>query len=340
MGACRFVKQEVPARLILAGACLVLLFWAAVPVRAQSPGAFEFRDTLAAQSTLSIELGRWSDAERATVRLLLKRIGKRAPGLLARALAAGPVSLYRTAEDSPDHPAAAWARRRHEASLIVTDDFFRTGFANGLGVEYRDWLFVHEMAHLADPVGTLGRSADWRAIVGPRIARITQTLAGDGLSLRDAMFQYRDAPARAQGLPSVYAAISLHEALAESAAAVFFAREIAAGFTVPNDVAGFVGARLFAPASEAEARKVRAYRQAALARRNGDLQRAADLLDRVLSEMPGFTMGYYLRGYVRAAQGDLPGAGADWRAARARLPESDARLRAELQAGLDWIAAQ
>jgi hypothetical protein len=311
---------------------LLVLVWAVVlaPLGAGAEAPLEgrilFRSTLAPESTLQIELGEWAENERAAVTALFTVLDENVPGLLARAGAAGPVSLYRTAGPSPSHPAAAWARRRHEASVIFRDDFFRSGRPNHLGVDYSNWLFVHEVVHLADPVGQIARSKEWRALVEPRIARVKERLAARGLTVREAMFQYLDAPALEEGLPSVYAALSLHEALSEYAAAYLFG----ADFAFPEEIAEFLLKRLFTAPSPAEISIATAYRRAGRLNREGDGAGAEAVLSAALAQVPDFAMGYYLRGYVRLALQDYAGADGDWEKALELIPESDRREREEL----------
>ncbi len=311
---------------------LAVLVWALVlaplGARAEVPleGRILFRSDLAPESTLRIELGEWTESERAAVTALFAVLDENVPGLLARASAAGAVSLYRTAGPSPQHPAAAWARRRHEASVIFRDDFFRSGRPNHLGVDYSNWLFVHEVVHLADPVGQIARSREWRALIEPRIARVEERLAARGLTVREAMFSYLDAPALEEGLPSVYAALSLHEALSEYAAAYLFG----ADFAFPEEIAEFLLKRLFSAPSPAEITIATAYRKASRLNREGDGAGAEAVLSAALAQVPDFAMGYYLRGYVRLAEQDYAGADRDWEEALRLIPASDRREREEL----------
>jgi len=322
-------------RWILGLATALVLFQAvfaiavlANPVGPALDGKIIFRDSLDAQSTLKISLGHWSDKERAPVLNLFQQIATIYPGLFARATSAGPISLYRTADNSPDHPAAAWARRRHEASMIFRDDFFRSGRPNHLGVEYSYWLFVHELSHLADPVDEIGQSPRWRALIEPRIARLVADLAAEGLTIRKAMYQYKNKTAIRDGFPSTYAATSLHEALAEYASAYVFQKN----FQIPQDVNDFLSSVLFAPPSPREIRDAQLYRSAYLAYRNGDYAKAEEDLGIALQASPDFGMGYYLRGYVRAELNRLRDADNDWKRAEQLIPASDVRERRDLAA--------
>ncbi len=299
-------------------------------------GKVVFRSTPAPESTLTFALGEWTSAERARVTALLERIRTQAPGMFARMTQAGPVNLYRTADDSPDHPAAAWARRRHENTIVVRDDFFRAGFPNHLGIEYSDWIFLHEAAHLADPVGEIGRSTAWRALVEPRIKTVTTRLEKDGLSLRDAMFRYMDQTAIEAGFPSIYATISIHEALSEYAAAYFFGAPV----EIPDDVRTFLQENLFSYPSYREARNVRLYRSAYLAYRQKDYAAAGADMDAALKLSPQFALGYYLRGFVRMAAGDLAGADRDLANAQSLFEPGNLREQQRLRDARAYIAKQ
>lgn len=296
------------------------------PVGPALDGRIIFRDTLDAQSTLKIALGHWTEKERAPILKLFHTVAATYPGFFARATAAGPISLYRTAEDSPDHPSDAWARRRHEASIIFRDSFFRSGRPNHLGVEYSYWLFVHELSHLSDPVDEIGQSPRWRLLMEPRIAKLSADLAQTGLTVRKAMFQYKNKIALADGFPSTYAATSLHEALAEYAAVYAFKTD----FKMPPEVLDFLQSVLFAPPSPRETQDAKLYRSAYLAYRSQDFASAEADLSAALNGSPEFGMGYFLRGYVRAKLGRLREADNDWASAERLIPESDVREQRDL----------
>lgn len=318
-------------------AVAALLFLAPGAVRSAGlDGLIEFRSTLAPESTLKIVLGQWSQSERDKVLGLFESLHKKAPGLLARAAQAGPIMLYKTSTPTPSHPAAAWARRRHESSLIFRNDFFRRGGRNHLGVDYAAWLFVHELAHLADPVDRIGQSREWSALVVPRISTLEKKLSADRLSVRDAMFKRLDGPALKLGFPSVYAAMSQHEALAEYAAAFFFQTS----FVLPGDVTRFLEARLFSVPSPEEGVPTRLYRQAYLLYRQKKYAPAAAALTTGLEKDPAFGMGFYLRGYVHVHMGRLREADDDWSRAQSLIPASDRRVTAELQQGRAFIRAR
>jgi len=326
-----FRNNAKPFRL---GAVAVLVFLVlglgarANPLGPALDGKIVFRDRLDAQSTLTISLGRWRDSEQDPVLNLFQKIAQTYPGLLARATAAGPISLYRTADDSPDHPAAAWARRRHEASIIFRDDFFRLGHPNHLGVEYSYWLFVHELSHLADPVDEIGQSQRWRTLIEPRITRLSADLSQVGLTIRTAMFQYQNEAALRDGFPSTYAATSLHEALAEYAAAYAFRTD----FQMPPEVMDFLKSVLFAPPSQRDIRDTQLYRSAYLAYRSGDFATAETDFSTALKASPDFGMAYYMRGYVRARLDRLRDADNDWKRAQQLIPPSDLREQRDLAA--------
>ncbi len=296
-------------------------------------GAVMFRTTLSADSTLSIPLTGWTPQHRAFVERYLADMRARAPGLLARATQAGPIHIYRTTEPTPSHPAAAWIRRRHENSLVLQDAFFREGFPNAHGVDYSHWLFVHEIAHLADPVDQLGHASEWVAAMQPILDGVERDLAAQDQTVRDAMFAYNDAPAHAHGLPSVYAATNLHEAVAELTAAMYFR------VADPRSAAAqrVLSERMFAPPPAQDAQIVNRYRAAYYLYRQGSLDAANEQLDAALRINPDFTMGYYLRGYVNFQREDMRAAYVDWQRSLSFFEGVDPTLTSEIKAALAQI---
>ena len=293
-------------------------------------GLLVFRDRLAPESTLEIELVSWPEAQQQILRDMLGGLWHKAPGLVQRAAQAGPISAYLTSSPTPSHPAAAWVRRGHEASLVINRNFFRTGIPNGQGVEYNSWLFVHEIAHLADPVEEIVASGAWARLIGPRREAVIERLAAEGLSLRDAMFQYRDEPAVAEGFPGVYAAMSPDEALAEYAAVRLFASP----GPLPGEVREFIDTRLLSPPSEQERRNARAYRKARLLYRQKNYAEAERELNAALRLSPVFGLGLFLRGYVRLAAGNPKGARSDWLRARGLIPDDNRKRQEDIARGL------
>lgn len=297
----------------------------------------EFRSSLAPESTLTIPITGWSNSERAEVRRLFLELHAKAPGLLARAAQPGPIMLYRTASDSPDHPAGAWSRRRHETSLIFRDEFFdlqRTKHSVSIhqNVKHADWLFVHEIAHLADPVDRIGLSRRWGSVVLARINRVEADLAREQMSVRDAMYKYQDHFGLRHGLPSVYAAVSRHEALAEYVTVSI----LQPSFEVPADIRKFLESHVFSAPPAVDATLAKMYRKAHLHYRRKQFDLAIDELSEALKRDPGFGMAAKLRGFVHVSAGHYRAAISDWTLALKLVPGDVRRSTRDILKGRVW----
>ena len=325
--------MHVIATLWMVAFCAFLAATGAKANDAAYDGAVVFRSTVAENSTLDIELSDWNDDRRRFVSAMIDDMLARAPGLFARATQAGPLNIYLTTTETPSHPAAAWARRRHENSLIVRHDFFRTGHPNRFGVDYTHWLFVHEIAHLADPVDRIGQSPAWSDAIVPVIANIEADLAAQNMNLRQAMFAFRDEPAIARGLPSVYAAISIHEALAELTAAVYF--------DIDLDIAPAPRAVLlehqFALPTQTDSALTDHYRRAYRAYRDGRFDDASAILSEAIDLDPTFGMGHYLLGYTHLQMGEARLAYADWQRSLRLFGDIDPLLASEVASSIETI---
>lgn len=209
---------------------LIFLIFMSRTAHADVSSLIEFRTEPAPESTLTSPMKNWSTSEKAFVTQLFQSLETKSPDLLARAAQPGKIMLYRTSS-TPDHPSAGWVRRRHESSFIFADLFFQAKKPESL--EYVHWVFIHEMTHLADPVDQIGRSEEWSKIIEPRLLAVSQSLAKDGLTVRQAMFKRLDAKATPFGFTGIYGATSRHEALAEFVAAYYF------GKPIPKDVEAF-----------------------------------------------------------------------------------------------------
>jgi len=251
----------------------------------------EFRTNIAPESTLTLSLKNWSPSEKALILKLFQSLESKEPELLARAAQPGKIMLYR-ASSSPSHPSGGWVRRRHESSFLFTDIFFSSAEKGIRGYDYISWLFIHEIAHLADPVDQIGRSDEWSSIIESRLLSISQALDKKGLTMRQAMFKRLDADAAVYGFPSIYAATSRHEALAEFVAADYF------GKPIPKDIENFLSAQFYEKPDREVGKLADRYRRANIHFRNKQYAQAISALDGAIELSPNFSQGIYLRGFA------------------------------------------
>jgi len=308
---------------------LILIIFTSQAAAANIYDLIEFRSELAPESTLSNPLKTWSEAEKEIVIKQFKSLQQSAPGLLLRAAAPGKIMLYR-ATSSPSHPSGAWVRRRHESSFIFTDIYFAGAGKNHLGIIYTDWLFIHEISHLADPVDQIARSDEWSEIIEGRLLSVSRRLNQQGLSLRQAMFKRLDSEAQPYGFPSIYAAISRHEALAEFSAAYQF------GKPVPHEIQLFLQSRLYNKPKPEATEIARLYREANIEFRNEKYKKAIKTLTKSIKIAPDFSQGWYLRGFANLNAKKFRKAQKDFKEALSLIPMDDRKMRRESLEARIW----
>ena len=309
---------------------VIVLLFVSFEAKADISKWAEFRSSLAAESALDMELKPWTPAQKAKVTALFEDLAENSPGLLARAMGPGKIMLYR-AKSSPSHVSGAWVRRRHEASFIFTDVFFKGTGNNHLGVEYTNWLFIHEITHLADPVDQIARSYGWSRIIENRLALVAKDVGVQGLNMRQAMFKRMDALAQSYGFPSIYAATSRHEALAEFVASVYF------GLEISDDIAMFVKEEIYSsPAKEAKQLSA-LYRAANLEMRKNNYPKAIKYLNKAIRLSPDFSQGWYLRGFAQLGAKNFQKARADFDQALQLIPEDDRAARNDVLNAKKWM---
>ncbi len=310
--------------------CLILMFFTAVSAKADIRDFVEFRADIAPTSTLTLTVKNWSSSEQELILELFQLLEDKEPGLLLRAVEPGKIMLYR-ANTSPSHPSGGWVRRRHESSFLFTDIFFSSAKKGSRGYDYIYWLFIHEIAHLADPVDQIGRSDEWSEIIQPRLLSISKVLTSKGFTMRQAMFKRLDTEAAVFGFPSIYAATSRHEALAEFAAANYF------GKPIPKNIKTFLAVQLFTRPSPKEGKMVKSYRRANMFFRNKQLKQASETLDDAIEISPSFSQGIYLRGFVYMNSKKYKWAIKDFTEALKYIPEDDIQPIKELLEARVWV---
>ncbi len=290
----------------------------------------EFRTDNAPESTLTLSLKNWSSAEKVLILELFQSLERNEPGLLARAAQPGKIMLYR-ATASPSHPSGGWVRRRHESSFLFTDIFFSSAQKGSRGYDYISWLFIHEIVHLADPVDQIGRSKEWSNMIEPRLASVSHALNKKRLTVRQAMFKRLDADAAVFGFPSIYAATSRHEALAEFVAANYF------GKPIPKDIEEFIAKHLYEKPKPQTGKLVERYRRANIHFRNKQFKLSIRLLDEAIDISPEFSQGFYLRGFAQMNAGQYKLAIKNFTEALKLVPKDDLKPVRELLEARVWV---
>jgi tetratricopeptide (TPR) repeat protein len=178
-----------------------------------------------------LQLRAWRPDEKAIFDEHLASLASAAPGLLTRAAQGGPVEIFRVDRNTGQAHGLDTLAGVGGGFVWIYNSFPRTPKS----VAYQ--AFVHELAHVADQDSRFARSSEFRAVVEPRIRAVRDRVqfAGYG-NLRDALLARRDDLARDVGLPSLYAATALQEALAEYVSHMVHDR----GFKTPPEVAAVI----------------------------------------------------------------------------------------------------
>jgi len=309
---------------------IILFIFLSHSAKANVRDLIEFRADIAPESTLTLSLKNWSPSEKTLILELFQSLEDKEPGLLARAVQPGTIMLYR-ATSSPSHPSGGWVRRRHESSFLFTDIFFSYAEKGPRGYDYISSLFIHEIAHLADPVDQIGRSDEWSKLIEPRLLSVSQTLAIKGLTVRQAMFKRLDADAAVFGFPSIYAATSRHEALAEFVTARYF------GKTIPKDIEEFLAKQMFEKPNPEAGKLAKIYRRAYIHFRKKQFKQATLAFDEAIEISPEFSQGMYLRGFAQMNAKKYKLAIKDFTEALKLVPADDLKPVRELLEARVWV---
>jgi parallel beta-helix repeat protein len=274
--------------------------------------SIEFRDTIRPDSEemnrSELVPIRWTLGDRELVFQRLGTLARTATGLFQRAAADGPVSFYRIEAKTATQATGAY-RRVTINSLALP----RPGY---------DWLtriMAHELTHAADPYCWLSVDPEWRALVEPRIAAVHEILKKRNLTTAMAA-QMPEGPQRTTlesivrqetGLPSVYAAHSIEESVAE---VVSFMADPTTDYSPPPAIATFLRKRLLDPVGSpmgsqpAEVAYREGLRHAALK----DDVAAIAAFSEALRLSPAFVAAYRERGIARVKMNAYADAAADF----------------------------
>lgn len=173
----------------------------------------------------------WSSTEKEAFLKVWACVVNRAPALVVRARHGNALSAIRaqtvisSADINGRTDGAAAARY---GTILITDQFFSPGY---------DLVpaLAHELGHLADLEGHLSQSKEWVALQKTRIERVRSALKiskTEGLQILD------DHGSVSLGLPSLYAATSYSESLAE------WTRLYVEGKSMPGSINKFIEDRV------------------------------------------------------------------------------------------------
>ncbi|MFO0878787.1 MAG: hypothetical protein U0840_15705 [Gemmataceae bacterium] len=218
---------------------------------------------------------RWGPAEKEFVEEVLRAVARAKPGLTQRATAWRPIRAYRVSSHRGFSAFVLSERNELFITDRFFFEFYLPPVLLQKGrpelleyplpadVEYRFALersigamqiIFHEMVHLADRFDSLALSYEWGSLIRPRMDRFAQRCIKEiGLSptaianlpfepqqhrqegRRDLRLRMKQL-AREEGLPGVYAATNIKEALTEVASETMARR----GYVPPPEIAAFV----------------------------------------------------------------------------------------------------
>lgn len=295
------MKRFVPALAALA------ILWLTGPADAAGPlDKFVFIEARQPSAEAPLVVKPWTDEERAKLRAMLETIQKAAPGLMQRAVAYRPVRIYRTERLGQDDTLAGVIRPDH--AIVVGDRFFKGAATPGaIGTQDSYFMLVRSVAHLADAANKASASKEWIDLVKPMIDKVRAAAAQNKQRLGDLMAKGDDAPARQAGLPTVFAAFSPSEALAEFTAALVVKKD----YPEPPAVKAFVEKRELSPTFTPDEAS-RRFHEALSAFENAKVDDAIKLYDQAIKLDPNFREAYLNRGLIYKYKGEWDKALADF----------------------------
>jgi len=253
----------------------------------------------------------WSAREKAELLPSLRMILSRAPGLLRLGASQGPIPFYRI-----DHFKGSSFGGN---GAMWFNDVFGSKVKNYLGVRSSLYTLVHELTHVADAEHKLVRSIEFRSLVEPRIDRLKASLLDHGFKDWSAGFKAKRLDlAYRQGLPSLYAAHTIQEALAEYVAVTLLYPK----FRPPADVSRFLDRRVFNAKPDSDA-SVALYRRGKTARLMGNRGGALALLNDAIKADASFAEAYIERGLVLSGLNKIDDAVADFTTATSLMSAYD-----------------
>ena len=235
----------------------------------------------------------WTKKDKAAFWYSLDMIYDRAPGLIERAVQYRPIRVYRARNPKFQKLIAM----TNTQELFMGDWWFNPR-AN-VTRQRRDILnmqpLAHEMFHLSEPFLSVSYSQEWQAAVASRMQKVRDHFKAKGMGIFEARktsktYDEHDLIAHAQGLPYLWAAYAMYEALAESGATMIVQKHI----KIAPGMRKILKANFFDRPGKKTPAKVLAH-QALSALENGDTKKAVELFSK--AEKAGATWGqfYYYR---------------------------------------------
>jgi len=269
-------------RLVPASFAILLMMAMVSTTSAEAPETirqrFEFHDVYVPKlGTKQLPGGSkpWTKAERTAFLRQVDRAYDAAPNIVKQVVLYRKVRSYRA--KNPKFGAIVSLPKTN--GMIVPDWFLHRPSGVSKDEFDRKTLFtvVHELTHLYEPFGSLSYDPRWQALAAPRIQKIRDHFKAEDKSVTEAYERSKprtqyDSLAQAQGLPSLYAAISLREALAEVTATMVTMEDV----EIPPDMRAFVQANILEKNVTKEPAKELAH-QAMTALEEGDIERAKQL---------------------------------------------------------------
>lgn len=190
----------------------------------------------------------WTESEKSRMLACLERLHEKWPGMVERVTAERNLRLYRQARLIREALLALAAPGYN--AFIVGDRAFRSAGAGDTDASELDLVTAHELIHLIDgnAVPNLTELEEWKSIAKPQIDRVAARLKAldPQLTIKRANAdpqRYREI-AWGEGMPRIYACVSLQEALACQAERIMYPQLIAdrqeAALGVPSKVDAFL----------------------------------------------------------------------------------------------------
>lgn len=238
----------------------------------------------------------WPEDDKARVAQAFAQVHARAPNLLPNATVRGPLKLLRD--------------MRPGEEIECHAVYIENAVTCGPQILQRPLLphaIAHELIHFVDqrwrPV-ELSRTPEWRSIAEPKIAALTAQLKAAGIGDVETAIHSPDPRkfelAYGAGLPSVYAAKNLAEALAEYGSYLVLPVRVGPNRIlppIPPEAIAIVRAKLLAPLPP-PADTGRAYNEALDRLDRNDFEGARAALDRAIAGDRDFEAAYVTRGRV------------------------------------------
>jgi tetratricopeptide (TPR) repeat protein len=286
-------------RFFVALAALLILATgaAAAPTPGAAPagGRFQYPDSRLQTQEAPLPAKPWAQGERQKVEAAIAQIAQAAPGLVQRAGQYRQIRVYRTATLGGDKQPVGMVASEHV--LFVADHFFAGSASGQVSMKDNGFALARALAHLADAAGRASGSKDWVQLVQPLMDKARTRAKELKTTLTGLSGAGNEQVAAELNLPSIFAAFSRSEALAQYAAALAVKKD----FPAPPAIRTFVEKRMLANGQPEEAAKK--YFDGLSQMEQGKFDEAMKLFDQAVKLDAGFRDAYYRRGLVEKFRG-------------------------------------